>query len=294
MRLKSTGAELSSNRIRTREESRVLHEFGGGIKLYQVQGNLTFATTEPIVRDVIENAESIDYLILDFKRALTINESACRLFYQTLSKLSKLEKPVIFTHAYHVPLLRRYMKVKLGERYAQLFRAQDDNDLALEWCENEIIGAKLNGKRDFAVTPEHYELFQNLTKPELEVITSLLKRRVYQPGDIIIRQGDEAKELFFLARGSVSVFVPVDTNARKRLATFSAGMAFGEMAVIDHAPRSAAIVADSEVECDMLSLEDFELLDASHPAVKIKLLENLGFSLSVRLRKANRKLSVFD
>src|SRR5256885_8729013 len=46
------------------------------------------------------------------------------------------------------------------------------------------------------------------------------------------------------------------------------------------APRSAAIVADTEVECDMLDLEDFERLGISHPQIKIKLLENLSFSLS--------------
>jgi hypothetical protein len=54
------------------------------------------------------------------------------------------------------------------------------------------------------------------------------------------------------------VFVPLEAGGRKRLATFSAGMVFGEMAVIDRAPRSATIVADSEVECDALSLADIE------------------------------------
>lgn len=100
--------------------------------------------------------------------------------------------------------------------------------------------------------------------------------------------------MFFLVRGSVSVFVPQAGDTRRRLATFSAGMIFGEMALIDGAPRSANIVADSEGECDVLSVADFEELAGTHPVIKIKLLKNLNLSLCRRLRKANRELSLFD
>jgi CRP-like cAMP-binding protein len=71
-------------------------------------------------------------------------------------------------------------------------------------------------------------------------------------------------------------------------------MIFGEMAIIDRAPRLAMIIADSSVECDALSVEDFEQLGVTHPSIKIKLLESLSRCLCRRLRTANRKLSVFD
>jgi glutaminase len=139
-----------------------------------------------------------------------------------------------------------------------------------------------------------YELLENFTSEEVAVIASLLRRRSYQQGEVIINAGDEAGEMFFLVRGSASVFVRLESGGRKRLATFSAGMVFGEMAVIDRAPRSAMIVADSQIECDELNVEDFERLGTTHPQIKIKLLENLSLCLCRRLRKANRKLSVFD
>jgi len=64
--------------------------------------------------------------------------------------------------------------------------------------------------------------------------------------------------------------------------------------MIDGAPRSALIVADTDTECDMLSQADFDQLGVLHPATKIKLLKNLTLNLSHRLRKANRELSLFD
>ena len=64
------------------------------------------------------------------------------------------------------------------------------------------------------------------------------------------------------------------------------------MAVIDRAPRSAMIQADSEVACDLLAVEDLNRLGESHPAIRIKLLENLG--LCRKLRKANREISILE
>ena len=75
-----------------------------------------FATAEVVVRDVMESVESIQYLILDLKRVLSINESACRLFHEVLRRLSDLGKSVLFTHADRLPLLRQYMKARLGAR----------------------------------------------------------------------------------------------------------------------------------------------------------------------------------
>ena len=133
-----------------------------------------------------------------------------------------------------------------------------------------------------------------MTPAEITAVIALLQDRIYQRNEVIIHAGDDMRELFLLARGTASVLLTLASGAKKRLATFAAGMAFGEMAVIDRAPRSAMVVADSEVECHLLKLEDFERLGLTHPAIKIKLLENLSLSLSRKLRKANRELSVFD
>ena len=101
-------------------------------------------------------------------------------------------------------------------------------------------------------------------------------------------------ELFFLARGNVSVNITLPSGDAKRLATFSPGMAFGEMAVIDGARRSAIVIADDEVECDLLHVEDFHKLTDTHPRIKIAILTNLGASICGKLRKANHELSVYD
>jgi len=56
IRLKFTGAEFNSSRVRTPDESKILRESAKAIRVYQLQGNLMFATAEPVVRDVLEHA----------------------------------------------------------------------------------------------------------------------------------------------------------------------------------------------------------------------------------------------
>jgi glutaminase len=295
LRLRFTGAQLNSSRVRTPEETRVLWESGSRIRVWQLQGHLSFASLEPLVDDAVQHYEEYRYLLLDLKRVLTLNESAARLLCRLLQKIADAGKFLLFANASHLPSLRRLMRAKLGPRTDELFRAFEDHDRALEWCENHLLSTMLpGGLPDHKAPPHDYELFLHLSAQELALVTPRLKRRSFVRDSIVVRAGDQARELFFLVRGKVSVTVEMSSGVQKRLATFSAGMAFGEMALIDGSPRAASIVADTDVECDLLALDDFEALGEANPLIKIKLLENLCLSLSRKLRKSNRDLSVFE
>ena len=295
LRLKTSAAELNSSRVRTSQESAVLREFGDNIQIYRLQGNLVFATAEHIVRTVMEHMSKLEFLLLDFKQVLTINESACRLFCQLLLTLRSLGKEILFVRAVPHPLLRRYLKAKLGSMFDTAYRSFEDNDLALEWCEDRLLESRSAALlSDWTVEREAYEAFRGFNSSEIAEAASLLERRNFPPGEVLVNIGDKADHLYLLARGRVSVVLPRENGERKRLATMSAGMAFGELALLDRAPRSAMIVADTEVACDLLSLEAIAGLRARHPGIVIKLLENLALGLCGMLRKATRELAVLD
>src|SRR5207245_10359526 len=74
IRLKFNAAELNSSRVRTPQESQALHEFGAAIKAYQLQGHLTFATSELVIRDILEDLATTDHFVLDLKRILAVTE----------------------------------------------------------------------------------------------------------------------------------------------------------------------------------------------------------------------------
>ncbi len=295
LRLKSHGGELSSNRVRTPRESALLRDMGSRIHFYQLQGHLFFASFEPVVGDLMRDLEALDFLLLDFKHVLTINENVCHVLLQVQRKLTDSGKTLIFIQTGHLPLLRRFMRIKLGEQFEQLHLVFDDRDPALEWCENQLLNRLLpDWTLEHQVSPRSYELFDGMTDEEIEQLVPLLQRKTFARGEAMVQAGEGPSDLFFLARGHASVYLTLPSGIRKRLATFSAGMAFGEMAVIERAPRSAMVVADTDVECDLLSLEAFDLLTIASPHIKVKLLTSLGARLSRRLRDAHRELQALS
>jgi glutaminase len=295
IRLKASGSEFNSHRVRPPHEVHVLQSSGNALRLYALQGNLGFAHAEFIVNELLEEAGGIECLILDFQRVLSISESACRLLSSLLLQFHDRRKQIIFTAFEQAPSLRRYLKAKLGQRFEEVVHVFDTNDAALEWGEDELLAkAKAAGSSRAMPSPGDYELFRGLDKAALHVLGEVLIRRSFHAGETLIQIGDDASELFLLAEGRVSVVIPTEGGHPKRLAAFSPGMVFGEMALLDHAPRSAIVLADTDVVCEVLTLRDYEAIGATHPAIKIRLLENLALGLCRKLRKANREIAALE
>jgi glutaminase len=294
IRARLNAAERNSSRVRSKDEQDLLRKHGRGIQTYQLQGTLTFTTTEVVVREIIENAGTLQHLILDLRRVVSIDQCSCEILHLTLRELLAQDKSVHFVHTKHLPLLRRFTRAKLGSQFDLIFSPTEDIDPTLEWCEDKLLETVRASQGPGHSRHHDYELFKGFTADQLAIVRSLLKRKRYESGVVIFNAGDDACDLYFLAEGHVSVLVTSTPGSRKRLATFTAGMAFGEMAVIDGAPRSAMIVADTAVEVDTLSLDEMDWLGQRHPSIKIKLLENLCFSLSGKLRKANREMALLE
>jgi len=198
---------------------------------------------------------------------------------------------VVFTNHNNKTAFRRLIRSKLGDRLDELFHAFDDLDAALQWSEDRLLARVMPSVPDTSIAVTRYELLNGLSREDVAIVQKFFERRNYAAGEVIIQAGEPARELFLLTRGVVTVYLPLEDGRRKRLATFSPGMAFGEMAMIDHAPRSATIVADTEVSCDLLTIGKLTALGAVQPKIKIHILENLSLDLCRKLRKANREIA---
>jgi CRP-like cAMP-binding protein len=126
-----------------------------------------------------------------------------------------------------------------------------DTDAAIEWAEDQLIQGSQSGAglRD-EVPLDRLTVLAGLTAAEREVVGHALGRRVYRQGEIVIKEGDTDRSLFMISRGTASVKVRLAGQERdKRLASFSPGAVFGEVALLDAEPRSATVTADEELVC---------------------------------------------
>jgi glutaminase len=161
-------------------------------------------------------------------------------------------------------------------------------DTAIEWAEDQIV-YRYGGSIDFHETTELAEqpLLAGLTEEELADLTSVGTIRTYLSGEKIVTAGDPATSLFFLRSGAVHVTLPDGI----RLATLTAGMAFGEMALLESA-RSADVFADMAASALEVPIREFERFRKQHPRAGERIMRNLAQLLADRLIVANAKVDL--
>src|SRR5690606_28717400 len=99
---------------------------------------------------------------------------------------------------------------------------------------------------------------------------------------------------YLLVRGAVSVVVDLANGQLKRLSTISPGMAFGELAALERAVRTADVRADTASECFVLPADTFDELDETHPAIKLKLQHNLMRNLGLIVSRLNQEIAILS
>jgi CRP-like cAMP-binding protein len=120
-------------------------------------------------------------------------------------------------------------------------------------------------------------------------LSKLLLPFHYDAGATIIAAGARDDDRVFLIRdGEVSVVLPLADGSHQRIATLSSGMTFGEMAMINNAPRSAYVHADGAVHGWSFSARSLDRLAVEFPDIKIAVLQNLALDLAQKLRQANQ------
>src|SRR5687768_12138850 len=82
-------------------------------------------------------------------------------------------------------------------------------------------------------------LFEQASREIMESLAGRLKRRRFRRGEVIFHQGDPGDSLHIVASGAVKIVLPSAEGEEAIIATLRPGDFFGELALLDGAPRSA-------------------------------------------------------
>ena len=123
-------------------------------------------------------------------------------------------------------------------------------------------------------------IFARVTGEDLAPLARLAEVVQYGSGEVIFPLGEMGDTLYVIVRGRVAI-----ERAGKRLSTLGPGEAFGEMGVLDAAPRSAAARADDETEVLRIGSEEF--YEVLHEQAEIA--EGIIRMLTRRLREATER-----
>jgi CRP/FNR family transcriptional regulator, cyclic AMP receptor protein len=122
-------------------------------------------------------------------------------------------------------------------------------------------------------------LFRDLPGDDLDAMASFCRIRRFRRGEVIFHQGDPGDAVFVVASGRVKISLPSDAGDEAILATLRPGDFFGELALLDGAPRSASATALDPTETLVVPRERFREAIDTVPGFRDALFELLAKEL---------------
>lgn len=118
---------------------------------------------------------------------------------------------------------------------------------------------------------QHVELFNTLHDDELVGIAELLVYTPFAQGDILMRQGEIANWLYIIINGVADVFLELPDGGRRKISTVHGGCFLGEMGLMTGDPRSASVIAKSEVLAYRLDKDSFQKIMDNRPELAVEI-----------------------
>ena len=116
---------------------------------------------------------------------------------------------------------------------------------------------------------------------ELDLVASRLSEHRAPAGEVLVSAGQTGRELFVITEGTVTV-----SCQGRALAELGPGDFFGEIALLDDGPRTATVVAKTDVVAEVCSQHEFTEMIIGAPSMTRKLL----IGVARRLREADVQL----
>jgi len=136
-------------------------------------------------------------------------------------------------------------------------------------------------------------LFADLDDHELQAIGAHAATKTYPKNSVIINEGDETNSMYIIQSGKVKAFLSNEDGKEVILTIMKPGDYFGELSILDSAPRSASIMTLEPSKFSIISKEDFDKTMDAHPEIARKLVSRLTRMVR-RLTDSVRNLALMD
>jgi CRP/FNR family cyclic AMP-dependent transcriptional regulator len=138
-----------------------------------------------------------------------------------------------------------------------------------------------------------YPPFKTFDGGDLTAMGAIGEEKNYSKDETIFDEDSKGDSMYVIKTGAVKILKKVK-NQENTIAVLNPGEFFGEMALLDGQPRSAAVRATTDTTVFMVPLEGYQTLRKDNPHTALKLMDIIIKVLSNRLRQANKNLEVIS
>lgn len=128
---------------------------------------------------------------------------------------------------------------------------------------------------DLKSTLQLVPIFSGLSDPCLATLAGHATTKTYQKNSIVITEGEEGDALYIIASGKVRICLNDEAGKEVCLGTESTGQYFGEYALLDGAPRSATVIAETKCLFVVISRKEFKQWLDEYPKAGLEIMKEL-------------------
>ncbi len=287
VRARYTAAAEPSRRVYPPPQETLLAQARDRIAVLELEGALFFGSAERLAREVDAVGGDMRFVILDLRGVSTIDASGAMLLQQQSTALGRHGQTLLLAgvtaehpHGLRLRAFGCFREARRDDWFA-------DVDHAVEAAEQQLLADAGLALGDSAIVPQQSSLFAGLDAAQSAAVLAHMRPRRLAAGEVLFKEGDPADGLYVLTRGSITVEAGSGpAHRRQRFVSFSAGLMFGETAMLDGGGRSAGATADAEAELLQLTQQGLDAIGREQPALAAQLYRNIAVHLSARLRRA--------
>lgn len=249
-----------SNIRRTEEAVEVLDKHSYRAVVIELVGDLFFAGTESVVREISGLGDDIELVVLDIRRVDEFGQLALQMLASIAEEFADEGRHLIVVDPDN----------DLGVIDSAL--SFESRDRAIAYCENQLLSHYGPPEaRPHSVPVTDAQALAVLDPDDAAAIAALMEPRSVADGEVIRRMGQRFGGIFFILAGTISTIAADNDGNRFRLSTLGAGMTFGDLALGSDDRQETTAKAEGPVELMVLSAERIEELECHDPRLAIQL-----------------------
>ena len=133
-----------------------------------------------------------------------------------------------------------------------------------------------------------YPIYRDFEPQDIYVLSQICEEEKHKDKEVIFKAGAPGNAMYMIKSGTVKIWIETEKR-RKLIALLSDGEFFGEMSLIDNAPRSATVTAEGETALVKLSIEGFNRLKTEFSSTGFKVVGVLLKFMAHRIRRTTKK-----
>ncbi|HXT13529.1 MAG TPA: cyclic nucleotide-binding domain-containing protein [Candidatus Angelobacter sp.] len=143
-----------------------------------------------------------------------------------------------------------------------------------------------------SITPgslRRIKILADLNDAQLSHLSDFMELQRIPQWSVVVRQGDPGDAMYLVLEGELRARVMAG-DRETILSTFATGDFFGDIALFDHGPRSADVIANVDSSVLRISSIAFERLAKEAPSLATPFLQATSRTLASRIRADNKRL----